>query len=303
MAELIANLPATTTVVSIAGYTMTGNAAADMAGIKAALVALMEAQTTNNTVGELDGKSIVFDVVYANLLNPACQQTVTYVVTFDTTIPNAQQALKDYVAAVPKSAVENFEGLCLEGTNLIADISGTGKMVELFAQISTIQSGGQISVLSVAGVAYDGTQENMGIIGLEIKALMMTDGRTTISDLDEVTITIPVVFANALNTGCTSLVEFEFTFDTSIPDNPLAITPPVLSPIENDLNSCGAVVSFAATTSGVPASGPIVYTIPDPINPGQVLVVESGYFFPVGTTTVTALRSVAKLHTTIAQTL
>jgi hypothetical protein len=283
MVALINGLPTTVNVVSIAGYTMTGVPATDMAGISSKLNALMVAQTTNGTVGELNGKHITFDVVYANKLNALCTQTQAYTITYNTDTPDAQQAMEEYVAGLITNRTEDFAGLCLEGTNQISTISGTGKMVELFSQIAALQSGGQINVVSVAGVAYNGSPANKAVIAAAIKNLMLADGRTTISELNGVTITIPVVFANALNSGCTSLVNFGFTFDTSIPDHPLAIS---CSPIvvNNDPNVCGASVTFAAAVTGVPTPRAVVYKI-------GTVVISSPYNFPVGTTTVTATVS------------
>jgi len=236
------------------------------------------ANPDNNTVGGLDGLSISIPVVYANTLNSGCQQTVTYIVNFNTDIPDAQQALEDYPFITENT--EDFEGLCLESDDLISEIRGTGKMVELFSMIANLQTTTDIDVVSVAGIAYTGTQANMAAIGLEIKNLMMADGRTTVGDLDGITITIPVVFANALNSDCERLVNFNFTFDTSIPDNSLSI---VCSPIvkDNDEGLCSASVTFAATVSGVPEYTSLIYKIGND-------AITSPHTFPIGTTTVTA---------------
>ncbi len=194
----------------------------------------------------------------------------------------------DYVGTVDTELEEDFEGLCIEGDDLIEDISGTGKMVELFNQIALLETGGQISVVSVAGVAYDGTQVNMGAIAAAIKNLMTDNGnRTTVSELNGETIIIPVVLSNALNEDCDETVNFEITFDTSIPDNPLAIvcpgdegTPGVIT-VNNDFGRCDASVTFAANVTGVPAATSVTYKIGnDPITLPHV--------FPIGTTTVTA---------------
>jgi hypothetical protein len=287
MVELAAQILALETAGQIEVVSIANVTDLTMANIKAALIALMEAESSDNTVGGLDGKFISFPVVYANAKSTGdCKATVTYTINYDTDIPEAQQALEDYAATVETELEEDFAGLCLEGDDLIAEISGTGKMVELFAQIAALEAGGQISVVSVAGITYTNDQANMAAIGLAIKALMMADGRETVSDLDEVTITIPVVFANALNTGCTSLVEFEFTFDTSIPDNPLAIVcpgdagTPGLITVNNTLGQCEASVTFAATVTGVPEYTLLTYRI-------GIDEISSPHIFPVGTTTVT----------------
>ncbi len=279
MAALIAGLPTNVAVLSIAGYTMTGDPAADMLGVKNAMIALMIAQTTNGTVGELDGKSINFNVVFANILNLACTQTLGYTINFNTAIPEAQQALEDFVSTVDTDLEEDFEGLCLEGDDLIADISGTGKMVELFAQIALLQSGGQIAVVSVAGIDYEGTPANMAAIAAAIKNLMIaqtTNG--TISELNGKSIDILVLFANALNPDCEELVTFTITFDTYIPDNPLTVTCTNYE-VGTDEDNCTALVTFAATVAGVPTPITVTYKI-------GTTVITSTHTFPIGSTTV-----------------
>jgi hypothetical protein len=270
-------------VVSIAGVTDL-----TMANIKAAITFLMEeSNPVNNTVGGLDGLSISIPVIYANAKSTGdCEATVTYTITYDTEIPEAQQALKDYVASLETELEEDFAGLCLEGDDLISEISGTGKMVELFAQIANLQSGGQIKVLSVAGITYTGEPANMAAIAAAIKALMIaqtTNG--TIHELDEKSISIPVVFANALNTGCTSPVNFVFTFDTAIPDQPLTVTCPANISVNNTPGSCDASVTFEATASaGELYPITIVYKVG-----GNVI--NSPHTFSVGTTTVNVSAS------------
>ena len=82
MADLVAGLPENVTVESIAGYTLVEDNNANMAGIKAALVALMEAANeSDNTLGGLDGKSISYDVVFTK---GAASQTATFTVTYAT---------------------------------------------------------------------------------------------------------------------------------------------------------------------------------------------------------------------------
>jgi PKD repeat protein len=65
-------------------------------------------------------------------------------------------------------------------------------------------------------------------------------------------------------------------------------TPPVLTvpsiPIANTTNECGATVAFAAAATGSPAPT-ITYSI---LKGGEATVIASPYFFPVGSTTVTA---------------
>jgi parallel beta-helix repeat protein len=218
MADLIANLPTTTTVVSIAGFALTVDPAVNMAGIKAALVALMEAQTANNTVGELDGKSITYDVVYANLLNSACQVTVTYTITFDTDIPDAQQALEDFVAAqnLANTSTETFNyAVCIASGDAINSISGTNTMVDLAAQMAALQAGGQISVVSIAGVT------NLTMANIKAAIISLMEAQTTsntVGELDGKSISIPVVYSNTLNPGCQATVTYTITFDTDIPD-------------------------------------------------------------------------------------
>ncbi|NCA84759.1 MAG: T9SS type A sorting domain-containing protein, partial [Clostridia bacterium] len=228
-----------------------------------------------------DGESIVFDVVYANLLNAACTQTQAYTINYDTAIPDAQQALEVFVGSEDTDLEEDFAGLCLEGDDLIADISGTGKIAELFNQIALLQAGGEIAVVSVAGIAYDGTPQNMVSIANVIKDLMLEHG-TIISELNGNSIDILVVFANALNLVCEEEVTFTITFDTTIPDNPLTVTCPGVSgviTVNNDLGVCGAQVDFEATVEGVPTPITVIYKI------GET-VISSGHLFPEGTTTV-----------------
>jgi parallel beta-helix repeat protein len=212
MAALMTGLPTTTNVVSIAGYGLTGNAGADMAGIKAALTLLMQVHGTK--VGDLSGKSIVFDVVYANTLNPACQETETYTINFNTAIPAAQQAMLDYIATVPTSTIETFAyaPACIASGDLIEDISGTGTMAALMTGLPTTTN-----VVSIAGYGLTGNAgADMAGIKAALTLLMQVHG-TKVGDLSGKSIVFDVVYANTLNPACQETETYTINFNTAIP--------------------------------------------------------------------------------------
>ncbi|UOQ75982.1 T9SS type A sorting domain-containing protein [Hymenobacter sp. 5516J-16] len=62
------------------------------------------------------------------------------------------------------------------------------------------------------------------------------------------------------------------------------LTVPTLATVQTSATECGAPVAFVATATGVPAA-PITYSI---VKDGVATPITSPYFFPVGTTTVTA---------------
>ncbi|NLN95422.1 MAG: hypothetical protein GX128_04540, partial [Bacteroidales bacterium] len=141
-------------ILSIAGYALTGNLSADMAGVKAALVALMENESPDNSIGALDNKSIDIEVVFEHTTIVNCSPvTVTFTVTFDTTIPEAQQAMLDYIDGLQTNLVENFDyaPACIASGDLIANISGTGTMAGLLAGLPT-----DVAVVSIAGHVMTG---------------------------------------------------------------------------------------------------------------------------------------------------
>ena len=275
MVDLFNGLPNNVTTVSIAGHTLTGNPGTDMAAVKANLLALMQAY--GSTVGDLNGESISFDVVFANAENPSCTQTVTYTITFDTTIPDAQQAMLDFIAGQNISITEDFDGLCLESTQLISSISGTGTMIDLFNNLPN-----SVTTVSIAGYTLTGIQpaDMMGVKNALVALMVAQTTNGTIGELHGKSITFDVVFANKKNVACTETVTYTITFNTAIPDNPLTVTAPADITVDNENGTCEAHVSFIATTSGVPGANSVVYTV-------NGTVVNSGDVFPVGTTTVT----------------
>ncbi|WP_372947734.1 right-handed parallel beta-helix repeat-containing protein, partial [Mariniphaga sp.] len=212
----IASMPANFVVLEVAGYELTGNQQADMAGVKAALVALMTADG-RVTIGDLDGVTILVPVTYGNTTYAGCEQTATFEVTFDTEIPDAQQAMLDYIAGLDTDLEETFDyaPACISSGMQIADISGTGTMVDLIANLPTTTN-----VVSIAG--YTLTEDdaaNMAGIKAALVALMEAETtNNTVGELDGQSITYDVVLSNNLNALCTQTVAYTVTFDTEIPD-------------------------------------------------------------------------------------
>ena len=180
--------------------TIAGADATDMNAIKAALVGLM--LELGPTLGDLDGESIVIPVVF---VYESATTTVTFTLSFDTS-EFEEAVLARELALLDLEYEELFEGLAALGFNLdtlITQISGTGSMVELFANIDDAL----IDVLTIVGVDVE---DGMNAVKAALVSLMLEEG-TTIGDLDGKFIEIPVVFGHG---NATETVVFTINFDT-----------------------------------------------------------------------------------------
>jgi hypothetical protein len=203
----IATLPEGVTVTNVAGYTFSGNQMADMVGTKAAIISVMTADG-RTIVGDLNGITITVPVTF-DYLN-VCQEAVDFFITFNTEKTSAQSAVETFVAELPSELTEEFAGVCVPAATPINEISGTGKIAELFAGIAQLPEG--ISLVSFAGVNWPAS---MAQIKAAIVALMeaVDPSDNTAGSLDGEQIVFDIVFANALDNACTVTHTVTVTFD------------------------------------------------------------------------------------------
>lgn len=134
------------------------------------------------------------------------QATTDALDTALTEVVEDETTLETFIKGLTLDVKEDFEGLDLTLDTKIEEISGTGRMADLFTKMSELGEG--YSVKSIQGIE----DYNMVNVKAAIVNLMMAEGRTTLEDLDNVTISIDVVYCYGV---AEQTATYKFSFDIS----------------------------------------------------------------------------------------